>query len=269
MAAFTLSDLHFQVLIPNKNPQLPLSRAHPSIFQHCNLFSNLTFLVPQEHPGISPREKLTWFSQISSSPNLVGGTVLPGTHQTPPSGHLAPLSTVPKQGTRIEKIADIIWYKGLTSGIVFLWLGLVSSSVPFLLMYRWCTKNSLQCTKSLFREETVKPFFATVQCPLDPDPLWAGGRRWLLLVSWIPYGSCLLFNPPDSSLGVETSEGFLCPLRSSGNWHLPWCPHLLPNISSCNVSHQTPYLWRLMIDETGVPGASNTQEKQQTLPRTF
>lgn len=43
MAAFTLSDLHFQVLIPNKNPRLPLSHAHPSIFQHCNLFSNLIF----------------------------------------------------------------------------------------------------------------------------------------------------------------------------------------------------------------------------------
>lgn len=43
MAVFTLSDLHFQVLIPNKNPQLPLSHVHPSIFQHCNLFSNLIF----------------------------------------------------------------------------------------------------------------------------------------------------------------------------------------------------------------------------------
>lgn len=71
-----------------------------------------------------------------------------------------------------------------------------------------------------------------------------------MLVSWIPYGSCLLFNPLDSSLGVETSKGFLCPLRSPGNWHLPWCPHLLPNISSYSVSHQTPYLWRLMTDET-------------------
>ena len=40
------------------------------------------------------------------------------------------------------------------------------------------------------------------------------------------------------------------PSKALREWALAWCPHLLPNISSCNVSHQSPYLWRLMTDET-------------------
>lgn len=65
MAAFTLSNLHFQTPKSQQNPQLSrhsqLSNTHPSIFQHCNVFSNLIFNFSSysEAAWLQPKGKVT------------------------------------------------------------------------------------------------------------------------------------------------------------------------------------------------------------------